>query len=296
LIGLAIVSFIVVWLEPKKWRSMKNSVHKSIIISIASLTAVSGIFSIFNNDIYLDGEWANAQWLGQDIVTVFVALPLLIISWRKGSRTNNDKWVILNAGVLLYFAYTYSFYVFVAQLTNLYFSQVPIFGLSVVGFVLCCVRLFGREYSIELPGKVLRAVIIVYLVVIALMLAFIWLSDIFAHLSDPYHRSETPNGEPPLVIYSLDLGIIIPLMIASGTLLYQRTNWGYILGGIILTKTSLLGFALMAMSVSMYVQQLNPDQFLILLWSIIGVVGTLLTVSYLKTSKIVYLDPTVDLR
>jgi hypothetical protein len=174
----------------------------------------------------------------------------------------------------------------VAKLTYLYFFQVSIFGLSLIGFVISCIGIFNQKWSYGLPQKNLRMVIIIYLSLIALMLSFIWLNDIFAHITDPTHKSNTPNGEAPLIIYSLDLAVIIPLMVASAILLYQKSNWGYILCGIILTKTSTLGFALMAMALSMCIQGLNPDYFLIILWCIIGLIGTILTLSFLTKLKI----------
>lgn len=253
-----------------------------INFTIVILAAISCAISISNNSIYQDGEWANAQWLGQDIVTLCLAVPLLLLSVIKGVRQQNKKWLILNSGLLLYFAYTYCFYAFVAQLTFLYLFQFPIFGLSVIGFVMGCIHLFQSSWNMHLASKGVRFSIIVYLSLVALMLSVIWLSDIFAHLSDPEHRSATPNGEAPLIIYSLDLGIIIPLMLASAILLYKKSNYGFLLCGIILTKTSTLGFAHMAMSVSLYLQHITTDHFLIMLWCIIGVIGTFLTLLYLK--------------
>lgn len=35
-----------------------------------------------------------------------------------------------------------------------------------------------------------------------------------------------------------------------------------------------LGFALMAMGLSMYVQEVNPEYYLIILWSVIGLLGS----------------------
>jgi hypothetical protein len=75
-------------------------------------------------------------------------------------------------------------------------------------------------------------------------------------------------------------------MLLSAGLLYKQTNWGHIISGIILTKTSTLGFALMAMALSMYIQDLNPDYFLILLWCVIGLIGTIITTVYLKNLRI----------
>jgi hypothetical protein len=118
------------------------------------------------------------------------------------------------------------------------------------------------------------------------MITVLWASDIFAHLTNPEHTSATPDGKAPLIIYSLDLAIVIPLMVASAVQLFQKNSRGLLLTGIILTKTSLLGFALMAMSLSMYVNNLNPEYFLIILWCTIGIAGTLLTWMYLRKLRL----------
>jgi hypothetical protein len=261
---------------------MKRVTFITINYTLAVLTLISCLISITHNDIYRDGDWANAQWLGQDIVSLFIALPLLLVSLEKGRRSRDPRWEMLNGGILLYFTYTYSFYVFAARLSPMYLFHVPIYGLSAIGFVLSCLQLFKGVDNYDLKKTKLRMTIILYLVLIGLMIAFLWLSDIFAHLTDPGHRSETPNGEAPLIIYSLDLALIIPLMLASAFMLFRQSKGSHALTGIILTKTSTLGFALMAMSLSMYVQDLSPDPFLIILWSVIGCIGTLLTGMYLK--------------
>jgi hypothetical protein len=42
----------------------------------------------------------------------------------------------------------------------------------------------------------------------------------------------------------------------------------------------------MAMGLSMYVQGLNPEYYLIMLWSVVGLPGGWLTVSFLKILSI----------
>ncbi len=178
--------------------------------------------------------------------------------------------------------YTYSFFVFVANLTWLYLLHIPIFGLSLFGFFITCLRIMNQKMVFSIENRTLKAIVIIYPLCISSMLLFIWFSDIFAHLTNPRHLSDTPNGKPPLIIYSLDLAIIIPLMISAAILLYKKTSLGYILSGIILTKTTTLGFALMAMSISLYVQDLNPNYYLIVLWCVIGIIGAILSISFLK--------------
>jgi hypothetical protein len=266
--------------------SMKKS-NNIINYLIIALTLLSCLLSIFNNNIYQDGEWANAQWLGQDIITLLLALPLLLLSTIKRKQSDDIKWLMINTAILLYYVYTYSFFMFAAKLTILYLFHLPIFGLAVFGFVSNVIFIFIKNIDYNFRSKGLKISIIIYLVLISLMISFIWFSDIFAHLTNPDYRSDTPNGEAPLIIYSLDLAIIIPLMLLSVILFVKNRKSGFIWTGIILTKTSTLGFALMAMALSMYVQDLNPDTFLIVLWSVLGLIGTYLTLQYFRSLEAV---------
>lgn len=263
---------------------MKTLIRISYLI--AMLTLVSCLISITNNNIYQDGDWANAQWLGQDVVTLLLALPLLLLSTNRGIKAGNWHWQILHAGILLYYFYTYSFFMFAANLTVLYVFHLPIYGLASIGLVLDCIHLFNLKVDLVFSGRKLGSAIIVYLTFISLMVTMLWFVDIYSHLTDPTHRSGTPTGEAPLIIYSLDLGLIIPLMLTAAVLLYRQAQWAFLLTGIILVKTSTLGFALMAMGLSMYVQELNPEYYLIMLWSVIGLLGSWLTVSFLRNLSI----------
>jgi hypothetical protein len=121
---------------------LKTKALSIITYLLAGLTFVSCILSITNNDIYQDGDWINAQWLGQDIVTLFIALPLLIVSFFKGIKKSNTKWEIVYCGILLYYAYSYTFLVYGAKLTVLYLFHFPMYGLSMIGLVITLIHLF----------------------------------------------------------------------------------------------------------------------------------------------------------
>jgi hypothetical protein len=252
---------------------------------LAGLTVVATAFGIFHNDIYQDGPWANAQWLGQDVVSLVLATPLLLWAFSRLSRPAAWRWWLVYAGVLFYFAYSYAFYLFAAQLTWLYLLHVPIFSLAVVALFLALWRVFGAEEQLVVDGPGLRVVIPVYLFLIAAMVAGLWLADIFRHLWVPGHTSDTPDGSAPLIIYSLDLALVIPLMLAAAVGYWQKRQWGIRLAGFMLVKTSTLGYSLMAMALSMYLQELSPDTFLIALWCVIGLMGTVLSIWYFRVLR-----------
>ncbi|MAD97967.1 MAG: hypothetical protein CMB99_11635 [Flavobacteriaceae bacterium] len=263
---------------------------KLLIRCIAFLATIACVLAIYNNDFYQDDNWTKAQWLGQDLITLTVAVPLLLFSLKRGIGQHRIKWWMLNTGLLLYFAYTYSFFVFSSKLSFLYFFQIGIFGFSIVGFIRSCLLLSHEKVRFSFPRTNIKLAIVSYFFTIASMLAFLWIKDIVSHLNSSIHQSNTFDGAPPLITYGLDLGLIIPLMIATGLMLYWKERWGYILTGIVLTKTSTLGFAMMAMNVSMHLQHINPDYLIILIWTLIGVLGTLLTIFYLENLRF-HVDP-----
>lgn len=262
-----------------------NSSIKPIVLSIVVLVVISCGISINNNNIYQDGDWANAQWLGQDVVTLFIAVPMLLLSYFQSIVKQKWKWMMIMGGILFYFVYTYAFFSIVAKLTFLYLFHLPIFGLSIFGLFLTLSYLFHSNYKIEMQDKWIKTGIIFYLLLIAIMLSFLWISDIVSHLTIPDYKSDTPTGEPPLIVYSLDLALVVPLMLAAVFGYIKKRQYGYKMTGIILTKSTIMGFALMGMSLSMYLKHFDPDKFLIVLWCIIGILGSLITIIFLKNIR-----------
>jgi len=206
----------------------------------------------------------------------------MVIANIKGIIQDKLKWKLVLGGLLFYFSYTYAFFMFAAKLTFLYLFHLPVFGLSTIGFFMLLLAVLGRKTIYVGKNKKVKRIVLIYLSVITLLLASIWFTDIISHLIKPGHTSNTPDGEAPMTIYSLDLAVVLPLMVLALIKYYKNHKGGFILTGILLTKTSILGFTLMAMTLSMYLQDLSPDPYLAVLWCIIGIIGTALTLLFLK--------------
>lgn len=254
----------------------------ALIWVLAGLAVIATLIGVFQNDCYEDDLWARAQWMGQDIVTLVLGVPLLLVATKKAILNHSLIWELVMAGVLLHFSYIYTFYVFEASFTFLYFFHLPIFSLSLLCFFMVCHHILNARKFYSFTHGLSRFTILFYLLIISAMLSWLWLQDLISHLTIETFLSHTPDGEPPLVIYTLDLGILIPLMVIACLLFLRNHGLGHILIGIVLTKVFLLGFALMAMSLSMAVQGLDPDSLLITLWYFIGVAGLLLLIIYLN--------------
>lgn len=261
---------------------MKESSVLRLSLVLALLVFAACLAGIVDNNLYRDGEWFRAQYFGQDMVTLLVVLPMLLISARHGLEKNITAWKLIFIASLLYLVYVYAIFVFAAAFSPLYFLHLPIFSLSLFMLISLMGCFFISRRKILLPGKNLRLFSALYLLILAGMLSWLWLSDLLNHAFLTGHQSATPDGKPLLIIYSLDLGVMIPLMLIGVIGLFRNETRGIAWAGIMLTKSFLLGFALLGMSVSMLVLGQESDPFLMGLWSVMSLIGVVLTALYMN--------------
>lgn len=265
-------------------------------LAVVGLSTVAAGLGLGKDELYRDGDWANAQWYGQDFVTLFLVVPVtgaVAVASESGDWPQGD---IVLAGLLTYFIYTYTFYAFVAKFNRCYLLHVAILSLSVLALILQLNAL--REAELDISRKPAseshagspHATIVVsgvYLMVISGMLCLLWLTDVAGHYMSAEYRSDTPTGEPPTLIYTLDLGFVLPLCFYGAIQVMRDEFEGYVIAGMMLVKQSTLGFALMAMVLSMYRYKFATPLSLAALWFVLGVTGTILSVLYFSSIDIV---------
>jgi hypothetical protein len=221
---------------------------------------------------------------GSDIVALFVALPLLAISfmfYRGGSLRGGFVLV----SVLAYYLYYGASLGLVVAYNNLYLVYLALFSASFFAFVLALnaidlPSLPGR-FSPRLPQRGTA----IFMFVVGIGVAFIWLSDVINAL--------TTNGVPQalgshiaLVTYTLDVGIIAPACILAGILILRRVPLGYLLAGILTILLALIG----AMVIGQTIMQLNlglqfsPGQMIgkIASWIILGGIAIWMSIAFLR--------------
>ena len=97
---------------------------------LAALVTAAGAAGIFLEGTYAmeSASWA-AQGIGQDIVTLTLVVPLLIVSAIKASRGSKPA-LLVWAGVLVYLAYSYTLYAFFIHFNALFLVYTAALGLS----------------------------------------------------------------------------------------------------------------------------------------------------------------------
>jgi hypothetical protein len=246
-------------------KTSKILIRLSIIIVLLSLiTAGAGVFwqgsgtpyeftslrgetiTIHGHGLYrYDSVSYAAQAIAQDVVTLILGIPLLIIGivlYRKGSLRGQ----LLLTGTLGYMLYTYTSYTFLSAYNELFLLYVALFSLCLFAFVLAMANLDPEMIKQRTSEKFPRRGIATFMLVIAGFLTLAWLGRIVP----PLIAGESPIGlesYTTLVIQALDLGIIVPVSALTAILLWKAQPWGYALSAVVLIKGLTMGAALIAM-------------------------------------------------
>lgn len=205
--------------------------------------------SIYGKGLYAnDSVTVVAQGKAQDVVTMGLGIPLLLISLYL-ARKNSLRGRLLLTGTLAYFLYTYISYTFLWMYNPFFLAYVFLMSASFFAFTLSMMSFNTKEikasFNPKLPIKFLGG----FQIVFAFALGMLWLGMIVPTIAN----GTVPAGlehYTSLVIQGMDLGFIVPLAFISGVLLIKRNDFGYLLSSVIIMKGLTMGAALTAMIIA----------------------------------------------
>ncbi len=211
---------------------------------------------------YWDTVSSAAQMQANDAVMLFVALPLLALSYRL-SRKDSLRGRLLLTGTLGFILYTYITMCFGAAYNSFFLIYVALFSLSLFAFLLSMMSFDVNSLPAHFSQKLPRKWIAGLLFFAAAFLSLAWLGRIF--------QTFTPGAVPALdnttsmFIQAMDLGIVVPVCVLSAVLLLRRSPWGYLLASVGLVKFMTLGTAvsLMGLNMARVGVPINPVELLI---------------------------------
>lgn len=253
-------------------------------IAIAFMALIATLAGLFSKGLYQhDTISGAAQMMGQDLITLVICIPLLMGTLyliRKDSLKGRLIWM----GTIFYFLYSYASMAFLTSYNQLFLVYVAIFSVSLY-------TLFGELLSLDIetvkksfsPGTV-NKIAAVFLVIIGLMLAGMWLKMIIGSLLTGIAPS-TLETYTTLVIQALDLGVVVPAAVITGVLLFKGKGWGYLLAAMLLIKVSLLGTAILSMIYFMVQNGVNIELGQAVFFIIVTVLGITITVAFYSRIK-----------
>lgn len=215
--------------------------------------AIAAGVGFFVEDLYRDEPYFAAQAVGQDLITLVVALPVLVISAVLAGRDSGRAYLVW-LGVLVYLVYSYVIYAIAVQFNPLFLVYVALLGCSLYALI---GGLAATDFA-EIKGRFSRGApvgaVSIFLAVLAVLFYFMWLGEtIPALFTGEVPQSVVDNGTPTNAVHVLDMAWILPAMLL--TALWLRRGWalGYTLAGVLLSFLSLLALAIMSMIVFMVI-------------------------------------------
>lgn len=256
-----------------------------LTVPIAILLAIASGSGVFISDLYRDTPNLVAQAIGQDAITLVVALPTLALSALLAGR-GSPRARLLWLGSLIYTVYTYVGYAFAVRFNSLFLVYVALLGCSTYALIggLVTTDWAGVKagFTEQTPAKAVS----IYLGLIVVLFYLLWLSEaIPASLSGNPPQSLIDAGTPTNFVQVLDMAWLLPAVAITAVSLWRKRSLGYTLAGALLTHFVLLTLAILSMVAFMgrAGQPVVIPQ--VVIYGFLAVVSIGLMVAYIKNLK-----------
>jgi len=263
----------------------KNDANILILsLPLAILTAIVSFMGVFIDSTYAKETTLYAsQGIGQDIINLFVVVPILIVSsffaYRK-SRSGLFIW----SGAIFYLAYSYTIYSFGLHFNSLFIAYCFILGLSFYSLIYFVITSLHENISGWFSSKVSTKSTGMFLIVISLLFYFIWLSEIIpAILLNQTPKSVVESGLLINPVHVLDIAICLPALLITGIALIKKKRIGFLLAPTMLIFCIFMAIAIAAMVLVMKSKGLESNMVLFTVFGITTCISIFLLIRYLRT-------------
>ena len=217
-------------------------------VAVLVLSVVSTLLGLLRPGHYGTDPAVIQLYRVQDATILLVGVPVLVFGlWyaTRGSLRGRVVWL----GGLAYATYTWASVGLQAPYTEFFLGHVALFSLSLFTLVGGVLGTDAEAVRQSLEGRISTSLYGGALLVIAVGLGVLWLSDIVPALL---------AGTPPLIVeeagrealasHLLDLGVVVPSLLVAGIWLRRGRTWGYVLAGVTLVLGAVLAASISAMT------------------------------------------------
>lgn len=241
----------------------------TLSVIIAILAAVASAGGLFLDSLYLDNTLVTAALRGNDLITLALAVPLLVVAmlWaRRGSQRAQLVWM----GALGYMLYNYIFYLYGAAMNRFFLLYVALVTLSIYALIFGLAGLdangLARRFRARTPVKWIAG----WMLFFALLLGGLWIvRSLNFIVTGEIPQDVLQTGHPTAVVYATDLSLLISSLVVAAVWLWQRRPWGYALATVLMVKCVTYPLALLAMSAFSFLAGTGWDP-LTPLWVFLG--------------------------
>jgi len=255
-------------------------------LPIALLGGIASAAGILYESTYeRDTEHFGVQAVSQDYVTLFVAVPVVLLlgwmSWR-GSFAARLMW----HGVAFYFTYTYAIASFMVQANAMFLVYTTLLACSIFALVGGMATLGWPVNRSAFGPSWPRRSVVAFLGIVVVVFLFLWLSDIVpALIGGTQPESLAESATPTNGVEVLDLSLLLPGAALIAYWVWKAEPRGYVFATGLLAYVALLGLALVAMIVGLASADLSADAAVSLVFVLAAAVAIVLLVFIVRSTE-----------
>lgn len=238
---------------------------------------------IYGQGLYQhDASFVAALFKGTDAITLFVAIPLLLVGYwlyRRGSM----RGTIFMIGMLMYFLYIGATYTFSVIFNSLFLVYTALFSAGLFATIIALTTFDVRFLADKVTPALPRRGIAIFMFVAGLGTMMLWLSELFG----PLMTSQAPANLGPyttMFTHGFDSAVITPATVITGIYLLKRKPLGYLLAAPLLILCAVVGMTVIAQTVSQtlagFVFPIGVYIGMIGSWIVMGAFAVGLTISF----------------
>lgn len=218
--------------------------------STASATSIRGEqFEYATTGVYaFNAERVVAEGVGWDAVTLAFAVPALLLA-LPGIRRGSQRAQLFALGILAYFFYQYFMYSVFWAFGPLFVPFVALYSASAAAIVWIVSGLDVTTLPQVFSSRFPRKGIAVFSAVMSFVLVAMWSARIAAGYRGDWIGAGL-FGMPTMTVQAMDLGIVVPVALATAVLAWRKRPWGYLLAPVFAVKGLTMAGAICAMLIS----------------------------------------------
>src|SRR4030095_545014 len=226
-------------------------------LPLAVLITLTSSIGLFSNYFY-SAETLNwkTQATGQDIVDLFLIVPLLLLSailFWSGRRISLGIW----GGVILYLVYTYTIYAFAIHFNFLFAIYCIVLGISTYAFLFLFINISRRNeinVTVSVPFKLAAN----YFVVISLAFYMLWIIQILpSSIQNKIPKEVSSIGLLTNPVHAIDLSVCLPGIFLTGILILKKKPLGFFMAPMVMTFMVLMNITIGLLTILMKKKGIN---------------------------------------
>lgn len=192
------------------------------------------IIDIYGQGIYKHMSYEVAiQGIAQDLITLLIGIPALIISFIYSLR-GSLKARIIFSGTTFYFFVSYLMYQLMAMYNMFFLVYLFLTGSALFVLILTLYPLDPEEIKKAFSNRAKTTFGGVFLILNGSIITLLWLGIIIPPLLDGSIYPIEVEHYTTLIVQAVDLSLLLPLSFLFGYLLYKQVPEGYLYGTIYL--------------------------------------------------------------